>query len=59
MKLGKKKNEVRDFPGGPVAKSLARNAGSRGLIPGQGTRSHMLQLKGPHATTKTQYSQIN
>ena len=42
-----------------MAKSLARNAGSRGLIPGQGTRSHMLQLKGPHATTKTQYSQIN
>ena len=35
-----------------MAKSLACNAGGLGLIPGQGTRSHMLQLKGPHATTK-------
>ena len=42
------------------------NAGSLGLIPGQGTRSHMLQLKIPpatrkipHAATKTQHSQIN
>ena len=29
------------------------------IKPGQETRSHMLQLKIPHATTKTQCSQIN
>ena len=37
----------------------APNAGDLGLIPGQGTRSHMLQLKILHATTKTQGSQVN
>ena len=44
----------------------APNAGGMGLIPGQGTRSHMLplrvhmpQLKILHATTKTRYRQIN
>ena len=37
----------------------ALNAGGLGLIPGQGTRSHMLQLKILHAATKTQHSQIN
>ena len=43
-----------DFPGGPVAKPPpAANAGGPGSIPGQGTRSHMLQLKIPHAVTKT------
>ena len=44
----------------------APNTGGPGSIPGQGTRSHMpplsskvqmLQLKIPHATTKTQCSQ--
>ena len=42
------------------------NAGGPGSIPGQGTRSHMpqlrvrmLQLKIPRAATKTQHSQIN
>ena len=44
----------------------APNAGGPGSIPGQGTRAHMPQLrdcmphvKVPHATTKTQCSQIN
>ena len=37
----------------------APNAEGPGSIPGQGTRSHMPQLKIPHATTKTLYSQIN
>ena len=32
-----------DFPGGPVAKTP--NAGGPGLIPGGGTRSHMLKLR--------------
>ena len=41
------------------------NAGGPGSIPGQGTRSHMLQLNIPYtemkiplAATKTQHSQI-
>ena len=33
--------------------------GGLGSIPGQGTRSHMLQLKILHAATKTQRKQIN
>ena len=32
-----------DFPGGPVVKTLPSNAGSAGLIPGQG-------VKIPHAS---------
>ena len=36
----------------------SHSAGGVGLIPGQGTRSHTPQLKIPHATTKTQHSQI-
>ena len=35
------------------------SVGGSGLIPGQGTRSHMPQLKIPHATAKAWYSQIN
>ena len=39
----------------------APNAGGPGSVPGQGTRSHMLQRRSkiPHATTKTQCSQIS
>ena len=37
----------------------APNAGDPGSIPGQGNRSHMLQLKILHATTKTCHNQIN
>ena len=37
----------------------ALNPGDPGLIHGQGTRSHMLQLKILHAATKTQCGQIN
>ena len=33
--------------------------GGLGSIPGQGTRSHMLQRKILHAATKTQREQIN
>ena len=48
------------FPGGPVAGRLhAADAEGPGSIPGQGTRSHMLQLrvampqlKIPHGTVK-------
>ena len=34
------------------------SSGGPGLIPGQGTRPHLLQLKIPHAATKTCCSQI-
>ena len=37
----------------------APNAAGPGLIPGQGTRSYMLQLKTLHAATKTQCGQIS
>ena len=37
------KNLIRDFPGGPVVKSLPSNEGEMGLIPSQG-------IKIPHAT---------
>ena len=49
---------VRDFPGGCVTRPHTPNAGDLGLIPGQATRSPILQLKIPHASTKTQCSQI-
>ena len=34
-----------DFPGGPVVRTQAPNAGGLGSIPGQGTRSCTLQLR--------------
>ena len=34
-----------DFPGGPVATTLALNVGGPGSVSGQGTRPHMPQLK--------------
>ena len=34
-----------DFPGSPVAKTLSSQCKSPSSIPGQGTRSHMLQLR--------------
>ena len=43
-----------DFPAGPVAKTLSFHCRGPGSIPGQGTRSHMLQLKIP-----SKCSQIN
>ena len=43
---------LRDSPGGPVAETLHFQCRGPGLIPGQGTRPHMLQLKSLHATTK-------
>ena len=35
----------RDFPGGPVVKTPHTNAGGTGLIPGQGSKSHMWQTR--------------
>ena len=51
--------EVGYFPGGPWLRFCAPNAGSIASIPGQGTRSHVPQLKILHARTNTWYSQIN
>ena len=44
--------ENRDFHGGPVVKILPCNAGGLGLIPGQGTRFHMLPTKDPVCRNK-------
>ena len=53
--------ESGDFPGASVTRLHAPKVGGLGSIPGQGTRSHMLQLrvymlqlKIPHATKKTE-----
>ena len=48
-----------NFPGSSVAKTLCSPCRGLSLIPGQGSRSHMPQLKIPHAETKTRCSQIN
>ena len=54
-----KRHSFGDFPGGLVVRLSAPTAGGLGSIPGQGTRSHMPQLrvytqklKIPHAVTK-------
>ena len=39
------KNKKEDFPGGPVTKICTPNAEGLSSIPGQGTRSHMLELR--------------
>ena len=41
----KKKKNCKDFPGGPVVEICAPNAGAPGSMPGQGTRSHVPQLR--------------
>ena len=60
------KKRLGDFPGGPLARLHAPNTGGLGLIPDQGTRSHMPQLRAciPHlkiwsAATETWGGQIN
>ena len=66
-KKKKKKKLSRDFPGGPVAKTLFSKCRGLGSISVQGPISHMLQLRvlipqlktSPHATTETWCSQIN
>ena len=55
----------RDPPGGPVAETPFPQFWGPGSIPGQGNRSHMLQLslqaevKDPTGHNKTRCSQIN
>ena len=39
------KSNIQDFPGSQWVRLYVPNSGGLGLIPGQGTRSCMLQLK--------------
>ena len=51
----------KDFAGSPVVKTLHSQSRGLGLVPDQGTRSHILQLRAmkiPHATAKNQLSQM-
>ena len=47
------KSPIRDFPGGPVDKTLPSNAGGAGLIPGRGLKiPHDLQPKNQNTKEK-------
>ena len=66
MEINKQNTNWRDFPGGPVGKTLCSQCRGPGSTPAQGTRSHMPQLKIPQqrlktlcATIKTWCGQIN
>ena len=45
----------RDFPGGPVDKSLRSHCRGLGSSPGRGTRSHMPKLS-PHIATTSDFA---
>ena len=45
-------SKAENFPGGPVVKNLASNAGDAGLIPGQGTKiPHAIEQLSQRAST--------
>ena len=48
-----KGTQQRGFLGGPVAKASRFQSGDLSLIPGQGTRFYMPQIKSLHAAMKT------
>ena len=51
---------MRDFPGGPVVKTLPSNAGGVGLIPGQGDKiPHGLQPKNQNIKQKQYCNKFN
>ena len=54
--MGKSRNKkYRDFPSGPVVKTLSFDAGDMGSIPGQGTKiSQAMQHDNTHTHTHTQ-----
>ena len=54
LTLTLKRQKVRDLPGGPVAKTSRFQCRGLGFNPWSGTRSHMPQLKIPHAAMKTE-----
>ena len=50
----------RDFPGGPVVKTLSSNAGGVGSIPGQGTKiPHASQPKNQNIKQKEYCNKLN
>ena len=54
----KKKPTVRDFPDGPLPKNPSFPSGGLGLIPGQGTRFHIPQLRVHMLQLKSCLSQL-
>ena len=51
---------VRDFAGGPVAKTSPSNAGSAGLIPGRGAKiPHASRPKNQHIKQKQYCNEFN
>ena len=52
------KTESWDFPGGSVAGTLCSGCRGPGSVPGQGTESHVSQLKTPCAAAETWRSQM-
>ena len=51
---------LRDFPGGPVVKTSPSNAGSAGLIPGQGAKIlHALRPKNQNIKQKQYCNKFN
>ena len=49
----------RDFPDSPVVKTLRAQFRGLGLTPGQGTKSHMPQLRAPLAAKKKDSTRHN
>ena len=56
---GLKEHTFRDFPGGPVAKTLHSQCRGPRFDPWSGNNIPHATSKGLHAATKTQHSQIN
>ena len=59
LNCGIYKNDTGTSLGVQWLRLQALNAGGQDLVPGQGTRFHMPQLRIPHAATKTRCSQIH
>ena len=53
------KKDYRDFPGGPVAKTLYSQCRGSGFDPWSGNEIPHVAIKSSHTATKTQCSQIN
>ena len=47
----------RDFPDGPMAKTLHSQFRAPGMVSGQGTKSHILQLRSLHVALKASEQQ--
>ena len=53
------KEQSRDFPGGPVGKTLPSNAGRVGSIPGWGAKVHMSLGQKQNLKQKQYYNKFN